>query len=41
VTTAIFLVAIVRKMPEVSYLEGWIWIVFSWRPDRPFCSGTP
>jgi predicted MFS family arabinose efflux permease len=28
VTTATFLVAMVRKMPEVSYLEGWIWIVF-------------
>lgn len=28
VTTATFLVAMVRKMPEVSYLEGWIWIIF-------------
>jgi predicted MFS family arabinose efflux permease len=28
VTTATFLVAMVRKMPEISYLEGWIWIVF-------------
>lgn len=28
VTTATFLVAMVRKMPEVSHLEGWIWIVF-------------
>jgi MFS family permease len=28
VTTATFLVAMVRKMPDVSHLEGWIWIVF-------------
>jgi predicted MFS family arabinose efflux permease len=28
VTTATFLVAMVRKMPEISHLEGWIWIVF-------------
>jgi predicted MFS family arabinose efflux permease len=28
VTTATFLVAMVRKMPEVSHLEGWIWIIF-------------
>jgi hypothetical protein len=28
VTTATFLVTMVRKMPEVSHLEGWIWIVF-------------
>jgi predicted MFS family arabinose efflux permease len=28
VTTATFLVAMVRRMPEISHLEGWIWIVF-------------
>jgi predicted MFS family arabinose efflux permease len=28
VTTATFLVAMVKKMPDLGYLEGWIWIVF-------------